>query len=200
LTTELVRLRVDLIVATNSLAGRAARRATNVIPIVVPVMGDPVSDGLVTNLARPDGNVTGLTFLGPELLARRVALLKEALPTISEVTALWHPNAYSERTMSDMIKQSDDAARTLRLQLRPVAVMAPTIWRRPSQGIAATAMSAAIVAILRSIRFTFRVPHKVARMREATSGHTWLNQLIGPHVATLMRATDASLSTSPGIC
>jgi hypothetical protein len=136
-------------------------------------------------------------FLGPELLSKRVALLKEALPTISEVTALWHPNAYSERTMSDMIKQSDDAAR---LQLRPVAVMAPTIWRRPSQGIAATAMSAAIVVILRSIRFTFRVPHKVARMREATSGHTWLNQLIGPHVATLMRATDASLSTSPGIC
>src|SRR5262249_20124997 len=79
----------------------------------------------VASLARPGGNVTGFTFLGPELLPKRVALLKEALPTISQVSALLHPNAYGERTMSDMMKQSETAARTLGLKLRPVAVDGP---------------------------------------------------------------------------
>ncbi len=84
LASDLVRLNVDLIVASNSLAARAVRKATTTIPIVVPVMGDPVGDGLVASLARPGGNITGLTFLGPQLVPKRLALLKEALPS-----ALW---------------------------------------------------------------------------------------------------------------
>ena len=63
---ELIGLKVDVIVALNSLSGRAAKQATTTIPIVVPVMGDPVEDGLVASLARPGGNVTGLTLLGPQ--------------------------------------------------------------------------------------------------------------------------------------
>ena len=118
-------LNVDLIVASNSLAARAAQQATTTIPIVVPVMGDPVGDGLVASLARPGGNITGLTFLGPQLVPKRLALLKEALPTVSLIAALWHPGAYGERTMNDMMNQAEEAARTLGVHLRLVAVHAP---------------------------------------------------------------------------
>jgi putative tryptophan/tyrosine transport system substrate-binding protein len=125
LASELVRLNVDVIVASNSLAARAAQRATTTIPIVVPVMGDPVEDGLVASLARPGGNITGLTFLGPQLVPKRLALLKEALPTTLKVAGLWHPGAYGERTMNDMMKEAEEAALTLGVHLLLVAVHVP---------------------------------------------------------------------------
>jgi putative ABC transport system substrate-binding protein len=125
LASELVRLNVDLIVASNSLAARAAQQATTTIPIVVPVMGDPVGDGLVVSLARPGGNITGLTFLGPQLVPKRLALLKEALPTASRMAGLWHPAAYGQRTMNDMMNEAEEAARTLGVHLRLVAVHGP---------------------------------------------------------------------------
>jgi putative ABC transport system substrate-binding protein len=118
----LVRLSPDLIWAPNTPAARAAKQVTTTIPIVVPVMGDPVSDGLVASLARPGGNVTGMTFLGPELAAKRLELLKEALPGISHVAALWHPGAYGEPTMREMMRNIEAAAGALRVQLRLVEV------------------------------------------------------------------------------
>src|SRR5262249_37934581 len=87
LARELVGLDLDLIVASNTPAARATKEATTTIPIVVPVMGDPVRDGLVASLARPGGNITGLTFLAPELAAKRLELLKQALPAVSRVAA-----------------------------------------------------------------------------------------------------------------
>ena len=88
-------------------------------------MGDPVGDGLVASLARPGGNITGLTFIAPQLVPKRLALLNEALPKASRVAALWHPGAYGERTMSDMIKETEAAARTLGVYLQRVAVNGP---------------------------------------------------------------------------
>jgi putative ABC transport system substrate-binding protein len=99
LASELVSSKVELIVATNSLAARAVKQATSTIPIVVPIMGDPVGDGLVASLPQPGGNITGLTFLGPELLSKRLALLKEALPAVLRIAALWHPGAYCVREL-----------------------------------------------------------------------------------------------------
>jgi ABC-type uncharacterized transport system substrate-binding protein len=125
LASELVRLKLDLIIAANTLAARAAQQATTTIPIVVPVMGDPVGDGLVASLARPGGNITGLTFLGPELVPKRVGLLKEALPRVSRVAALWHPGGYSEGTTRNMVKQTEAAAQTLGVQLQLVGVRGP---------------------------------------------------------------------------
>jgi len=125
LATELVRLKVDVIVAANTPAARAVQQATTTIPIVVPVMGDPVRDRLVASLGQPGGNITGLTFLGPELVPKRLALLKQALPTVSRVAALWHPGAYGERTMSNMMKETEAAARTLGVHLGLVAVQSP---------------------------------------------------------------------------
>jgi putative tryptophan/tyrosine transport system substrate-binding protein len=122
LAAELVRLNPDLIVASNTPAAIAARQATATIPIVAAVMGDPVEDGLVTSLAQPGGNVTGLTFLAPELTAKRMQLLKDALPNVSRVAALWHPGAYGERTMNDMLQATQAVAQTLGVQLQPIEV------------------------------------------------------------------------------
>jgi putative ABC transport system substrate-binding protein len=125
LANELVRLNVDLILAGSTPHARAAQQATRTIPIVVPVMGDPVADGLVASLARPGGNITGLTFLGPQLVVKRLELLKEALPRASRVAALWHPGAYAERTTRDMLKEAKAAAGTFGVQLQLVEVQGP---------------------------------------------------------------------------
>ena len=145
LASELVALDLDVIVASNSLAGRAARQATTTIPIVVPVMGDPVGDGLVANLARPDGNITGLTFLGPKLVPKRLDLLREALPSASEVATLWHPGAYAERTMNVMTKEAESAGLTLGLHIRFIAVRSPDELEQAFSTIAAEHTDAIMV-------------------------------------------------------
>jgi putative ABC transport system substrate-binding protein len=83
-------------------------------------MGDPVRDGLVASLARPGANITGSTFLGPELVPKRLEILKEAIPKISRVAALWHPGAFSERTTQDMLKETERVARALGVHLQLV--------------------------------------------------------------------------------
>ena len=118
LAAELVKLKVDVIVAWSTPAAIAAKKATNTIPIVAAVMADPVGDELVASLARPGGNITGTTFVGPELVSKRLQLLKEIIPGLSRVAALWHPHAYGERTMANMSKEIETAARTLRMQLQ----------------------------------------------------------------------------------
>jgi len=122
LANELVGLKLDLILAPNTPAARAVQHATTTIPIVVPVMGDPLEDRLVASLARPDGNITGLTFLGPELVTKRLGLLKQALPNASRIAALWHPGAFGERTTRDMLQATATAARTLAVELQLVEV------------------------------------------------------------------------------
>ena len=96
LAVELAGLNVDIIVTAATPGGLAAKQATKTIPVVVSAMGDPVRDELVTSLARPGANITGTTFLGPELVAKRLALLKELLPTMSRIAALWQPGAFTE--------------------------------------------------------------------------------------------------------
>ncbi len=122
LVAELVRLKVDLIVVGSTPVARAAKQVTSTVPIVVGAMGDPVGDGLVASLARPGGNITGLTFLGPELVAKRLQLLKEAVPDVSRVAVLWDPDAYPELTMRAMLNEAEAAARALGVQLRLMGV------------------------------------------------------------------------------
>src|SRR3954469_9800262 len=145
LASELVDLGVDLIVATNSLAARAVQQATATIPIVVPAMADPVGDGFVASLARPGGNITGLTFLGPELLPKLLALLKEALPAASRIAGLWHPRAYGENTMKGMLKETEAAARTLDVSLQLVAVQGPDDFDRAFAEVGRERVDALIV-------------------------------------------------------
>ncbi len=121
LAAELVRLKVDVIVA-NTPAALAAKQATRTIPIVMAVSGDPVGDGLVASLARPGGNVTGLSLMVPELGGKRLQLLKEVVPRASRVAVLWNPAVpFTGRVVREM----EAAARVLGVQLQPLEIRAP---------------------------------------------------------------------------
>ena len=125
LAADLVRHKPDVIVAFSTTAALPAKQTTGTIPIVVVGMADPVADGLIASLARPGGNVTGTTFLGPEVAAKRLQLLREVVPGLSHVAVLWHPTAYGERTMAGLLHQLEVAARTLGLQLQLVPAFGP---------------------------------------------------------------------------
>jgi ABC-type uncharacterized transport system substrate-binding protein len=125
LAQELVGHRVDAIVALATPAVRAVRKATATIPIVGIGMADPVEDELASSLARPEGNVTGTTFLGPKLVSRRLQLLKEIVPGLSRVVVLWQPHAYGERTMAGMLKEIESAAQSLGTKLQMVPAESP---------------------------------------------------------------------------
>src|SRR6478735_4079858 len=125
LAQELVDRRVDAIVAFATPAARAAKQASSTIPIIAIAMADPVEDELVSSLARPGGNVTGTTFLGPELVSKRLQLLKEIAPHLSRVVVLWHPQAYGERTMTGMLKEIESAAESMGVKLRLVPAASP---------------------------------------------------------------------------
>jgi len=114
LAADLVRLGVDVIVAGATQPAHAAQRATTTIPIVMPNHSDPVGSGLVASLARPGGNVTGLSILNPELTGKRVELLKQALPRVVRVAVLWNP---SSQAHPQMLSETEAAARALGLQL-----------------------------------------------------------------------------------
>jgi putative tryptophan/tyrosine transport system substrate-binding protein len=122
---ELVERQVDVIVAQSTTAARPAKQATSQIPIVAIGMADPVEDDLVASLARPGGNVTGTSFLGPELVSKRLQLLREVVPQLSRVAVLWHPRAYGERTMTGMLKEIERAAQTMGMQLQLVPAASP---------------------------------------------------------------------------
>jgi len=122
---DLVKRPVDVIVALSTTAARPAKQATSRIPIIVIAMADPVEDELVASLARPGGNVTGTTFLGPELVSKRLQLLSEVVPRHTRVVVLWHPRAYGDRTMSGMVREAEHAAQTLGMQLQFVAATNP---------------------------------------------------------------------------
>jgi putative tryptophan/tyrosine transport system substrate-binding protein len=130
LAAELVQINVDVIVVMSTSPARAAKEATSTIPIVVASMADPVGDELVASLSRPGGNVTGTTFIGPELTAKRMGLLKEAIPTISRVAVLWHPDAYGKRTMEGLLNGTKSAALALGWQFQLVAAENPDARQR----------------------------------------------------------------------
>jgi putative ABC transport system substrate-binding protein len=87
LAAELVRLKVDIIITAGAPAARAAKEATSTVPIVMTQIGDPVGSGFVASLARPGGNITGLSILAPELSGKRLDLLKEIVPNLSRVAS-----------------------------------------------------------------------------------------------------------------
>jgi putative ABC transport system substrate-binding protein len=121
LAAELVALKVDVILAGSTPHTRAAKQATKTLPIVFVVAGDPVTDGLVASLARPGGNVTGLSLLpSPGLVGKRLELLKQAVPGVSRVAVLWQPGAQAERTAKDWLKGTEVAARALEVRLQLV--------------------------------------------------------------------------------
>ena len=137
LAVELGALKVDVIVSVGTRSAVTAKQATKTLPIVFVGVGDPVSSGLVTSLARPGSNVTGLSlFITPQLQGKRLELLKQAVPSVSRVALLWQPGAVSESTEKDILKESEVAARALGVKLQSVEVRGPadfdTAFRRMS--------------------------------------------------------------------
>ena len=116
---ELVSLKVDVIVAATDPATAAVKRETQTIPIVMANSSDPVGSGFVASLARPGGNVTGLSSLSSELSGRRLELLMEAVSRLSRVAIIWNPDVRGARLD---YKETEGAARSLRLQLQSVEV------------------------------------------------------------------------------
>jgi ABC-type uncharacterized transport system substrate-binding protein len=121
LAADLVRLKVDVIVAASPAATKAAKQATSTIPIVFTVSGDPVADGFVASLARPGGNITGLATIGPELVGKQLEMLKGVAPTVSRVAVLQNPNSHR-----GVLRQAEGAARGLGVQLHSLEARTPS--------------------------------------------------------------------------
>ena len=123
LATELAMLKVDVILAPSTVAARAAKQATGTLPIVSLTI--PVTNGLVTSLARPGGNVTGLAFFSPELVGKCLEQLTQAVPDVGRVAALWQPGGHGAHTERDMLQRVEEAARALGVQLQFVEARSP---------------------------------------------------------------------------
>jgi len=119
LAAELVRLKVDVIVANSTASALAAKQATSTIPIVFAVVADAVGAGLIANFARPGGNITGLTSSSAELGGKRLELLKQVVPKASRVAVLYNP---ADRSNVLVLKQLQESVPTLGLTLQPLEV------------------------------------------------------------------------------
>lgn len=122
LADELVRLPIDVLVAQGAPGSRAAKQATATIPIVMTAAGDAVATGLVGDLARPGGNLTGLTFFSPELSAKRIELLKSAIPRIVEMAVLMNPD---NPVTAPGMQRVESTAKALNVELKRFAVRGP---------------------------------------------------------------------------
>jgi len=122
LAGELVRTKVDVLVVQSTPGILAAKQATSTIPIVMASATDAVATGLVESLARPGGNVTGLTFFGPELYVKRVELLKQAVPRLARAAMVFNPQNTSFRVW---LQEVDEAARAMKVELTRVELRTP---------------------------------------------------------------------------
>ena len=119
LVAELIAAKVDVIVTAGTPAALAVKKATNTLPLVMVAVGDPVGTGIVPNLARPGGNITGLSSIAPDLEGKRLGLLREVVPNVSHVAFFLNPaNAFH----SVSIRQARVAAQSLGIKLQPLEV------------------------------------------------------------------------------
>jgi putative ABC transport system substrate-binding protein len=123
IVAELVGLKVDVIVTGGPVPTRTAKDATSTIPIVMTQVNDPVGSGFVASLARPGGNITGLSTLAPELSGKQLELLKETLPSLSRVSVF---GTSTQPGNSQVLKEAELAAGALRVKLQYVDIMVPT--------------------------------------------------------------------------
>ena len=122
LAADLVRLKVDVIVAQGGAATQAVQQATRTIPIVMSLVLDPVGSGLVPSLARPGGNVTGTSFMGPDLVGKQLQLLKEVVPKVSRVALLRNP---ANPASAAGLRDAEAAARALGVRLQALEARDP---------------------------------------------------------------------------
>jgi len=170
LAAELVRLKVDILVAQGGLAAVAAKQATSTIPIVIaPASGDAVAAGWIASLARPGGNVTGLTDESVQLSAKRMELLKEAVPKAALIAVLWNAN---DQGMTLRYREIEKAARILNVEVQALGVREPDDFaaafstmtrRRPD---AMFLVADALTTLNRKRVIEFSATHRIPAMYE----------------------------------
>src|SRR5262245_21099777 len=149
---EVVSLKVDVIVAATTVAAQAAKEATKTIPIVMPIASDPVGTGLVASLARPGGNVTGLTTIASDLSGKRLELLKEVVPRLSRVAVLSNPTSAA---VPPQMRETEVTARALGVQLQRLEVRGPDDFDRVFQA-ATKERTGALITLEDAFVFTQR--------------------------------------------
>jgi ABC-type uncharacterized transport system substrate-binding protein len=127
LTAELVHLGIDILVTYGTPATRAAKQATTTIPIVMAISGDAIATGLIISLNRPGGNITGSTFFNPELCAKRLELIKEAVPSTTRVGVLFNPD---NPIQLPCLQEMERTAKSINLELERFEVRSPTEFER----------------------------------------------------------------------
>jgi putative ABC transport system substrate-binding protein len=146
LAAELVALKVDVIMsAGGTLGALAAKRATTALPIVFGAAGNPVAEGLVTSLARPGSNVTGLSTFTTELVGKWMGLLKHAVPGVSRIALLFKPDSMPHDAKEIMLKEADVSARALEIQLQVVEAQGPADFERAFSEMSAKDAGALVV-------------------------------------------------------
>jgi putative ABC transport system substrate-binding protein len=171
----LVRLKVDVLVASSTREAFAFKNATKTIPIVFNIANDPVVGGLVDSLARPGGNITGVTSIAPVLAGKRLELLKEVIPKLVRVAILWDPKGSAQTW-----QESQDAARALGLQLHPIRVSsagkledafkAATKVQSAALMVAAGSLSSSNAKIVTDLAAKYRLPAVFDRSEFITTG------------------------------
>ena len=141
LAAELARLKVDVIVSFGAKALMAAKRATTTIPIVIPSIGDPVAAGFASSLASPGGNIVGSDNMNSEIYGKRLELLKETVPRISNVALLLNP----AQTTSGALKATRNPARSLKLEIQPFDVRSSTGFGNAFSAMAKARIDAIVV-------------------------------------------------------
>jgi putative ABC transport system substrate-binding protein len=144
LTADLLRLPVRVIVALSAAVAQAAKSVTSEVPIVVPLMADPVGVGLVASLAKPGGNVTGLSTISAELSAKRLELLREIVPNLSRAAIIW---AESNPPFALTVRHTQIASQSLGVALRVVGVHAARDFEEAVAELAAAQVQGVIVAV-----------------------------------------------------
>ena len=173
LVAELVQLKVDVLVLVTSPAIRAAKQATKTIPIVMVTTADPVATGLVDSLARPGGNITGLTRITRDLNGKRLELLKEVVPTTSRVGVLFQAGS----TSGDIhFKEYETAARALKIELQSLGVRGQNPDFEAVFQTAAKGRVSALITITNSLTNFYRkkiadlaIKHRLPSMYERTA-------------------------------
>jgi len=172
LAAELVGLKVDVIVTVGGPASAAAKQATASIPIVLAMVGDADGIGLIDSLARPGGNVTGVTDQSVELSAKRLEVLKEAIPKAARIAVLWNAD---DRGMTLRYQNVEKAARTLHVTVQPLGVREPDDFDAAFSAMAASRPDAlflvtdALTLLNRKRVIDFALAHRIPAMYEFSS-------------------------------
>ena len=168
LVTELVQLKVDVLVVTALTAVRVAKQATKTIPIVMVILSDPVATGIIDSLARPGGNITGFTRLTRELSGKRLELLKETIPGISRAAVFWDANAPGAAAA---LKEYEAAARALKIKLQSLELRGPNPDFDAPLRVAGKAPLGALITINNALvrRPTLLKTHRGSRHKAPTA-------------------------------